>query len=83
MGGGSLTPFFFCENLLVRVKLGLYSLHRIMTDNSIFNPIFRDSPAIIKDNMKISFVSYLERHMLLLFKDNAKFSLETINRDIN
>ena len=22
MGGGSLTPFFFCENLLVRVKLG-------------------------------------------------------------
>ena len=54
-----------------------------MTDNSIFNPIFRDSPAIIKDNMKISFVSYLERHMLLLFKDNAKFSLETINRDIN
>ena len=22
MGGGSLTPFFFCENLQVRVKLG-------------------------------------------------------------
>ena len=22
MGGGSLTPFFFCENLLVRVNLG-------------------------------------------------------------
>ena len=22
MGGGPLTPFFFCENLLVRVKLG-------------------------------------------------------------
>ena len=22
MGGGSLTPLFFCENLLVRVKLG-------------------------------------------------------------
>ena len=22
MGGGSLTPFFFCTNLLVRVKLG-------------------------------------------------------------
>ena len=22
MGGGSLTPFLFCENLLVRVKLG-------------------------------------------------------------